>query len=109
MALTRSVDQVDENGREILTYGTEDFPIAFFDDDLTKVVVPTHWHDELEIVLVTKGIVHVRIAGNPLVLTAGEGYFVNSGVLHSEELETKAGHQHARACSSFSVKQRNEL
>ena len=95
MALTCSVDQVDENGREILTYGTEDFPIAFFDDDLTNVTVPTHWHDELEIVLVTKGIVHVRIAGNPLVLTAGEGYFVNSGVLHSEELETKSGHQHA--------------
>ena len=36
MALTQSVDQVDENGREILTYGTEDFPIAFFDDDLKR-------------------------------------------------------------------------
>lgn len=109
MALTCSVDQVDENGREILTYGTEDFPIAFFDDDLTKVAVPTHWHDELEIVLVTKGIVHVRIAGNPLVLTAGEGYFVNSGVLHSEELETKAGHQHALVFSPRIISQAEDL
>ena len=33
MALTRSVDQVDENGRELLTYGTAAFPIAFFDDE----------------------------------------------------------------------------
>ena len=29
MALTQSIDHVDENGREILTYGTEEFPIAF--------------------------------------------------------------------------------
>ena len=43
MALTQSVDKVDESGREILTYGTEYFPIAFFDDDLTKVAVPPHW------------------------------------------------------------------
>ena len=46
MALTYSVDLVDENGKELLTYGTEDFPIAFFDDDLTKIAVPNHWHDE---------------------------------------------------------------
>ena len=27
MGLTNSVDKVDENGRELLTYGTKDFPI----------------------------------------------------------------------------------
>ena len=49
MALTLSVDRVDDTGRELLTYGTEDFPIAFFDDDLAKITIPYHWHDELEI------------------------------------------------------------
>lgn len=109
MALTRSVDQVDENGRELLTYGTKDFPIAFFDDDLAEVAVPTHWHDELEIVIITKGTVHARIAGKSVILTAGEGYFANSGILHSESLETKVGHQHALVFSPRIISQAEDL
>ena len=95
MALSYSIDQVDENGKELLTYGTEDFPIAFFDDDLSKVAVPNHWHDELEIVVITEGKVIVRIAGQEFMLTAGDGYFANSAVLHAAELKTVTGHQHA--------------
>ena len=109
MALTRSVDQVDENGRELLTYGSHAFPIAFFDDDLTRVAVPLHWHDELELVMVTKGIVHVRIAGNDFALTAGDGYFVNSGILHSEALKTRAGHQRALIFSPKIISQAEDL
>ena len=109
MALTQSVDQVDESGRELLTYGTADFPIAFFDDDLTKVAVPFHWHDELEIVIITKGIVRVRIAGNDLVLTPGQGYFANSGILHSATLESKTGHQHALVFSPRIISQAEDL
>ncbi|MBQ9010456.1 MAG: helix-turn-helix transcriptional regulator [Clostridia bacterium] len=99
MALTQSVDQVDENGRELLTYGTPDFPIAFFDDDLTKVAVPPHWHDEFEFVLVTEGRVSVRIAGREFPLGAGDGYFANSGILHAAELLSRTGHQHAMVFS----------
>ena len=65
MALTRSVDRVDENGRELLTYGTEALSIAFFDDDLTRVAVPTHWHDESEIAVITKGISAARPDNSP--------------------------------------------
>ena len=99
MALTQSVDQVDENGREILTYGTEDFPIAFFDDDLTKVAVPPHWHDELELIIITEGKVHVRMAGSEFQLTSGQGYFANSGILHAADLISASGHQHAMVFS----------
>ena len=109
MALTRSVDQVDENGRELLTYGTDAFPIAFFDDDLSKVAVPTHWHDEMEIALITKGIVNARIAGADFILTAGEGYFANSGILHSETLGSKAGRQHALVFSPRIISQTEDL
>lgn len=95
MALTTSIDRVDESGRELLSYGTAQFPIAFFDDDLTQVKVPYHWHDELEFVIVTEGSVQARIAGKVFDLSAGEGYFANSGVLHAETLQTPTGHQHA--------------
>ena len=40
MGLSYSTDKTDETGKELLTYGTADFPIAFFDDDLTIVKVP---------------------------------------------------------------------
>ncbi len=40
MAITLSTENIDDNGKELLHYGTKEFPIAFFDDDLTKVKVP---------------------------------------------------------------------
>lgn len=95
MALSFSTDKTDETGKELLTYGTPDFPIAFFDDDLTKIKVPWHWHDELEIVVLLSGEVSVFISGYELQLNPGEGYFVNSGILHSGELRSTTGWQHA--------------
>ena len=95
MALSYSTDKTDETGKELLTYGTPDFPIAFFYDDLTKVKVPWHWHDELEIVVILSGIVSVYIGGCELILRSGEGYFANSSVLHSANLITATGTQHA--------------
>lgn len=95
MALSYSVDKTDSSGKELLTYGTSDFPIAFFDDDLTKVKVPWHWHDELEIIIITEGSVCVQIANSSFVLNKGEGYFLNSGILHSAKLLSPKGHQHA--------------
>lgn len=50
MALSYSTDRVDENGKELLSYGSSHFPIAFFDDDLTVVSVPYHWHTGFDII-----------------------------------------------------------
>lgn len=109
MAFSVSVDRIDEDGRELLTYGTEDFPIAFFDDDLAYVAVPYHWHDEFEIVVITEGSVRVNIAGADFDLDAGDGYFANSGILHAETLVTPAGHQHALVFSPKVLSQCNDL
>jgi AraC-like DNA-binding protein len=94
MGISYSTDKTDETGKELLTYGTTDFPIAFFDDDLTVVKVPWHWHEELELAVILSGEVSVFIAGYELILKAGEGYFANSGILHSAELHSKSGRQH---------------
>ncbi len=109
MAFSLSVDRTDEKGRELLTYGTEDFPVAFFDDDLATVTVPYHWHDEFEIVIITEGTVRVRIAGVEFVLSAGDGYFANSGILHAETLITQTGHQHAMVFSPQIISQCEDL
>ncbi len=39
MVITNSVDQIDVKGREILTSGTADFPIAFFEIIRTTLLV----------------------------------------------------------------------
>ena len=109
MGLTNSVDKVGKDGRELLTYGTIDFPIAFFDDDLTKVKVPWHWHDELEIVIITEGTVNIHIANREFTLSAGDGIFVNQGILHSATLETKTGHQHAMVFNPRTIAHSDDL
>lgn len=109
MALSASIDRVDETGRELLTYGTPQFPIAFFDDDLAVVNVPYHWHEELELVVVTEGRVRAHVAGTEFSLSAGEGCFTNSGVLHAESLETQTGRQHAMVFSPGIVAAKSEL
>lgn len=99
MPLSDSTDSTDEYGKERLTYGTAAFPIAFFDDDLSEVRVPWHWHQEFELAIILEGSVNVRIGNHACTLHAGEGYFANSGILHSEELLSESGHQH---CMVFS-------
>ncbi len=101
MALSYSVNKVGKDGRELLSYGNDSFPIAFFDDDLTKVTVPWHWHDEFEIVIIKEGKVKVKIANSDFILNKGDGYFTNGGILHSAVLESETGHQH---CLVFSAK-----
>lgn len=109
MGISFSTDKADETGKELLTYGTPDFPIAFFEDDLTVVKVPWHWHDELEIVVILSGEVTAYIAGCELSLKAGEGYFANSGILHSAKLHSKTGWQHAMVFSPSVIASPNDI
>jgi Transcriptional regulator containing an amidase domain and an AraC-type DNA-binding HTH domain len=109
MALSCSVDKVDENGKEMLSYGSAQFPIAFFDDDLRVVSVPYHWHEEFEFVVITMGRVRARIGGRELTLEAGDGYFTNAGVLHAADLQTQTGHQHALVFGPTVIAGRQDL
>lgn len=74
---------VDGYFREQVQHGTSAFPCACYYDDLSKEEVPWHWHDELEAAIVTKGSIHVVIGSEQFDLAAGDGFFVNTSVLHS--------------------------
>lgn len=73
----------DRHGRELTEHGSTGFPAACYFDDLKKESVPWHWHDELEAFLVTEGRAVLAAGSKKHVLTAGEGCFINAGVLHS--------------------------
>lgn len=45
--------------------------------------VPWHWHEEVEFSLVRRGALQVTVAGRQQILSAGEGMFLNTNVLHA--------------------------
>lgn len=45
--------------------------------------LPSHWHRELELFYLLCGDVEIVISGQSYRVTAGEGCFINTGILHS--------------------------
>ena len=62
-----------------------EYPYAYHHVDLQKTAVPWHWHEALEINLVTSGKVKVYTTNQSQVFQAGEGFFTNSNILVSME------------------------
>ena len=82
MSLAECNTTVDKTGRELIAHGTTDFPIACYQDDFRVMDVPWHWHQEWEAVRITDGSCIVAADNQRIMLHAGEGFFINSGVLH---------------------------
>lgn len=81
---------VDDSLQELTQHGTRDFPVS-----MDRQVVSDadhggirHWHEEIQIALVTEGEVVFRTEEQEIRLCAGKGFFVNSGV-HHEALPTE--------------------
>lgn len=61
------------------------FPFAVYYSDIKKYLgqyIPAHWHREFEISLVIRGKVRFFIDNTELLLSEGEGVFINSNVFH---------------------------
>lgn len=83
---------VDDSLQELTQHGTRDFPVS-----MDRQVVSDehhggirHWHEEIQIALVTEGEVVFRAEEQEIRLCAGQGFFVNSGV-HHEAYPTERG------------------
>lgn len=85
MAISECNTTTDIHGKELLQHGSESFPVACYHDDLNINSVPWHWHDEFETVVVEKGSMILNIESKNLKIETGDGFFINSGVLHSCE------------------------
>lgn len=73
---------LDAHGQELEKHGTSAFPIACYDDDISANSVPWHWHEDLEAIVVTEGSLLLGCGSAQYVVHAGEGFFINTGVLH---------------------------
>lgn len=77
------VDVYDEQGKEIREHGTAEFPVAHYSGDWKTASVQLHWHTELEAGFVTAGQITMYVNKERITLRRGDGFFVNTGVLHS--------------------------
>lgn len=74
--------QTNLQGEELREHGNRLFPLACYLDLLPRDEIPWHWHNELEFGLVVEGSVTVETASVKFTLREGDGFFVNSNVLH---------------------------
>lgn len=84
MELVDCVLRTDGTGKELVQHGTVMFPVAGYYVNLSAEDVGWHWHDELEAVLVSEGEIISAGGARREPVQKGNGFFINTGVLHSE-------------------------
>lgn len=72
----------DARGKELAEHGSSLFPVACYDDPISEMPVPWHWHPEWEAIYVKKGAARVSVNGESRMIKQGEGIFINAGALH---------------------------
>lgn len=83
MALSICNTVTDPSGRELLERGVAAFPAASYCDAPGQKEVPWHWHEDWEVIRIIEGCAELCVGKNKYTLCAGEGVFINSGVLHA--------------------------
>lgn len=70
--------------KENKPHGTADYPYTQYHICNRKKAfqIPVHWHQELEIIYIQKGPLHITISGNGYEGQDGSIFFVNPGELH---------------------------
>ena len=72
--------------KELDAHGTPLFPCACYDGavkDYFTGQIPWHWHEELELFLVTEGKARVQLDTGSVVLNSGECILLNTNAMHS--------------------------
>lgn len=69
---------------ELKQRGTDDFPIELYqiDRDQSRYEMAAHWHGELEIIRVLRGVLHVKLNNNTYTVRENGIVFVNPETVH---------------------------
>lgn len=83
MALNPCATRTNRDGMELVRHGTALFPVGCYHDHLAEEPVPWHWHVEMEGIRVSEGTAEIAAGTERFAVRRGEGFFINSGVLHA--------------------------
>lgn len=76
---------IGTNGQEIRQHGTPQFPCALY-TMAQEIQIPWHWHEEFECAIIQHGSLYYNTPQGRFLLQAGDGIFLNSGALHTTEI-----------------------
>ena len=102
---------VYDDQREMKQHGSYEFPVAVYHyvmSDCVMGYINWHWHEEIQLNLVTHGAVRFFADGKQFLVREGDGFFINSGRLHMARPEADPDSSylcldfHPRLMSSFS-------
>ncbi|MBQ6798554.1 MAG: AraC family transcriptional regulator [Oscillospiraceae bacterium] len=62
---------------------TAEYPYVLNRADSASIRVPWHWHEEVEFSYVRRGTLRVAVSGHSYEFGEGEGFFLNSNILHT--------------------------
>jgi len=85
MGLQKCTLNLNRAFKELQPHGTLEFPCAGYNKPYTDSaddVIVWHWHEELEIVYIKEGHLKLQIPGKTFHLTGGQGFVINSNILH---------------------------
>lgn len=85
MALQECGLNLNKVSRELQPHGSIEFPCAgycSYHTDRQEDRIPWHWHEEMEIIYIEQGQMHVEIPSNSFLLEKGDGIIINSNILH---------------------------
>lgn len=81
--------------KEVVQSHAQDFPYAAMDVDLEALAgkcAQWHWHEHFEVGIVEKGCLQLCLQRGNISLNEGDGYFINSNVLHMCKKARDAAH-----------------
>ena len=75
----------NKNKKEVTQHGSFEFPITVYKTKISENIlgyIDWHWHEELQFCIVTKGNINFNVDGDSIILSEGEGIFINAKQLH---------------------------
>lgn len=85
--------RVDEKGRELQNHGNLGFPCAWYCSGPNQGNVPWHWHEEIELVYLSRGTLHCAVGNRRFTLKTGDALFINTGIPHAFFEETGTSYE----------------
>ena len=85
MAIQECGLNLNSEAKELQPHGTLEFPCAAYASYHTERqedIIPWHWHDEMELILIEEGRMKLKTSSETFLLESGDMAAINSDILH---------------------------